>query len=163
MQDQLNAFLRKHSVLPTSDREVNLRAALDIIRKAKTFQTTPYKAWTAELKRCTRRKTNHDSQLPTDKPTITPTNTSRKPGEKQTKSDINTKQQTNKELAKKPDEEPTNEPTKEPAKEPTKEAPTTSHDTSTKSLAELKDAEPSVDDHDYVVCDAEPSSNCTIL
>ena len=162
MQDQLNVFLRKQSVLPTSDREVNLRAALDIIRKAKTFQTTPYKAWTAELKRCTRRTKNHDTQLTTT-PTISTNNTSRKPGKKQTKSDINTKQQINKELAQKPNEEPTKEPAKEPAKEPTKEAPTTSHDTSTKSLAELKDAEPSVDDHDYVVCDAGPSSNCTIL
>lgn len=137
MQEQLNAFLRQHSVLPTSDRETNLRLSLDIIRQAKTFQTTPYKAWTAELKRCTRRKKRNTQVSTKVPPSYAPKKT---------------------EPNRKPKLGSTN---KEPEKKHTNVQATNDNNA---ELDKGRVESPSTaDELDYIVCDAEPSGTCTIL
>ena len=158
MQEQLNAFLRQHSVLPASDRATNIRSALDIIHKAKTFQTTPYKAWTDELKRYTRRETHNTTQkLLTKVPPSFPPKAEpeRKPSNKKSKKKSNKKsnKKTNKETTKEPNQEPNQEPVQVQA----------INDNPAQVDKVLVESSNIADDLDYVVCDAEPSANCTIL
>lgn len=137
MREQLNAFLRQHSVLPTSDHETNLRLALDIIRQDKTFQTTPYKAWTAELKRCTRREKRNTQVSTKVPPSYAPKKT--EPNRKPKPGSTN----------KKPEKMHTNiQATNDNNVELDK-----SHVESPNTADEL----------DYIVCDAESSGTCIIL
>jgi hypothetical protein len=154
MQEQLDVFLRRHSVLPVYDREANLRAAIDIIRQAKTYQTTPYSTWVSELKRLTRRgksiQKSNDKQVRNQQ---TKRAKSRKPKpttpEQKTALTNAYDKKCNQTLV----AEPIQAPTKvvEPIQAPTIQAPTMV-------------VEQTNEDLDYVVCDAEQApTNCAIL
>ena len=157
MQEQLDVFLRRHHVLPVYDREANLRAAIDIIRQAKTYQTTPYSTWVSELKRLTRRgksiQASNDKQVRNQQ-------TKRTKSRKQKPATPATPEQKTA-LTNAYDEkcnqtlvaEPIQAPTKvvEPIQAPTIQAPTMV-------------VEHTNEDLDYVVCDAEQApTNCAIL